>query len=244
MENCQNATRAFNSEGQIVLLACGLWSCPRCAQINAFRWSERIRYGLALWRPRPAYFWTLTLPPWVVTPEVGYRVLPERWDALRNRLQYRVGRWLYAAFVEGHPHRAFIPHLHIISLSQAPERLKDLAVSSGFGHQAKEIEINGKMAASYVSKYASKQGREMPKNFRRVRVSRLWPTLPDPLYEFKVFPPKPRESLAAYIFRVADLTGVDIPTLRSRYSAASLSYISGSNDPPSGAHLDKCQIPF
>jgi len=96
-----------------------------------------------------------------------------------------------------------IPHFHVISLQKAPTRLKDMAVAAGFGFQAKEVAINGRMAASYVSKYTSKQGRQMPKGFRRVRISQAWPRLPEPLYPYRVFPMKPGETLTGYINRVS-----------------------------------------
>lgn len=199
---CPTAQRAFNEIGEVIHIACDQWKCEYCQRVLAWRWAERVRYGIALW-PGPAYFWTLTLPGWVKNPSRGYEILPRRWQNLAQTMRRETGEFQYAAFVEAHPHRMEIPHFHVISLRKAPTRLKDMAVTAGFGHQAKELEINGRMAASYVSKYTSKQGRQMPKGFRRVRISQAWPRLPEPLYPIKVLPMKRAEPLDEYIHRVS-----------------------------------------
>lgn len=92
---------------------------------------------------------------------------------------------------------------------------------AGFGYQAYEKPVNGPKAMSYVAKYASKQHESMPKKFRRVRSSRDWAKLPDfegdPLYV-----KAKDETLAAYLLRVNEATGVDMDTLLERWSLASL----------------------
>jgi hypothetical protein len=138
------------------------------------------------------------------------------WDALRNRIQYRTPFWLYVAFVEGQPQRGYMPHFHILSSAASPIRFKDLAVASGFGFQAKEIEISTEGAAAYVAKYASKQGWDTPKKFRRVRASKGWPRPPevdkDPyLVKFK------RETVTGYLLRVSQSTGRDLGSLYEDY---------------------------
>lgn len=174
---------------------------------NAFRWAERVKYGIELWKPYDAYMWTLTLPGWVKVPKTGFRVLPDLWDRFRREVQTYYPVWPYAAFVECHPVRGLIPHFHIISLKPAPYRLKDVAKHCGFGYMAKEKQLTSKGAAGYVTKYCSKQGYAMPKGFRRVRVSHRWPKLPEPLYPLKVYPMQPKESVKDYIRRIARLTG-------------------------------------
>lgn len=216
-EECPNAKRAFNAEGEIVRLACDLWSCDYCRKILAWRWAQTVRYGIALWPSRAAFFWTLTLPAWVPTAEAGYKILPERWDNFRRNVQRAQSEFHYCAFVEAHPHRSFIPHFHIITLHEAPQRLKDLAVRSGFGYQAKEVKIDGKAAVSYVSKYASKGSASIPRNFRRVRLSRRWPRLPLPEYSVEVYPPGRGEALAEYLRRCSVALGCPVGILRDRY---------------------------
>jgi hypothetical protein len=222
VEPCYNGTPAFTAEGEIQLLSCGSWTCPHCGLVNAFHWALRVHYGIALWRPKPAYFWTLTLPAWVERPQTGYSILPARFKNFANKLRYRLGAWYYVAFVEEHPHRNFIPHFHIISLQKSPERLKDLANSAGFGYQAMEVPIDGAKAAWYVSKYTTKQGFEMPRRFRRVRVCQAWPSLPDPIYETQVYPMLPRETVRAYCARISDLVGLDAALCEIRYFEAAL----------------------
>lgn len=214
---CPSCQRVFNTDAELITLACDRWNCPYCSKVLAWRWAERIRYGLELAQPRSAYFWTLTLPAWVHYPKTGFRILPGLWDRLRKSVSRGAGSWSYAAFVECHPHRSLIPHYHIISLTWPHRRLKDLAVHCGFGYEAKIKQITSKGAAAYVSKYCSKQGYAMPKNFRRVRVSRDWPKLPDPGYDKEVIYPLARESTQAYVRRVALLTGEDYNDLMSSW---------------------------
>lgn len=216
-ETCPFAKRAFNENGEVVALACDRWSCPVCSRVVAWRWAERVRFGIELSRPQDAYFWTLTLPPWVHYPKTGFRILPHLWDNFRKTMQRSVGAWGYSAFVECHPQRALIPHFHIVSLAYQPYRLKDLAVHCGFGFEDEWSQITGKRAAQYVTKYCSKQGYAMPRGFRRVRVSRDWPKLPDPVYDLKVYYPKSRESVVAYVRRVAITIDTDYNVLMSRW---------------------------
>jgi hypothetical protein len=222
MQPCLYGLPAFNADGEIVMLPCGSWACPRCGVVNALHWAERVRYGIALWRPQPAYFWTLTLPAWVQDSATGYRLLPKRFDSLRKSITRHVGAWYYVAFVEEHPHRAFIPHFHIISLQKSPSRLKDVANHAGFGYMAQEVVINGPKAAWYVSKYTSKQGYEMPRNFRRVRVCQAWPALPAPLPEVEIYPMRSNETIDGYCARVSVLLGLDFTVCKLQYTQAAL----------------------
>lgn len=212
-QECPHGYRAFNEDGVVVQMACDSWTCPICQRANAYRWAERVRYGLSLRGYRDAYFWTLTLPPYVKTAEQGFLLLPDIWDRLRREVQRYHRAWDYAAFVELHPQRSQIPHFHIISLAVSPYRLKDLAAHCGFGYMAKQLPCTSKMAAIYVTKYVSKQGFGMPRNFRRVRISRRWPKLPPPAYDKAVYVQRASESVKAYVRRVAALTGVSYDAL-------------------------------
>jgi len=216
-EQCEHAKRAFNANGEVISLACDQWNCDYCRTILAWRWAQRVRYGIALRTGKEPWFWTITLPGWVHDAKTGFQILPARWRALSQTLKRANRNFLYATFVEGHPHRNYIPHLHIITFDPAPERLKDMVVHAGFGHQAKEIEINGKVAVNYVTKYASKAGAGIPRNFRRVRISRHWPKLPSPEYELKVYPIERGEALSAYLRRMSTALGVPMATLRDTW---------------------------
>lgn len=105
-----------------------------------------------------------------------------------------------------------MPHFHVISLSKAPYRIKDLAHDCGFGYQAAESIINGQKAANYCAKYASKTNPATPKGFRRVRASRDWAKLPD--YEgVHLLVKAGKELLSDYLLRVHWVTGVDMDDL-------------------------------
>jgi hypothetical protein len=214
---CPYARRAFNERGELITLACDRWSCPFCRQVLAWRWASRVRFGIDLAQPRDPLFWTLTLPARIVSPEWAYRKLPGLWANIRQALRREFGSFPYCAFVEGQPHRNDMPHFHLITFRWPHKRLKDLAVHCGFGFEADISQINGPAAARYVSKYASKQPRAMPRNFRRVRVSRDWPKLPTPLYGLTVLYPKPRESVPTYVRRVAVALDEDYNLLMSRW---------------------------
>jgi len=206
----------FNMEGNVVAVACDRWRCDVCRQVLAYRWGTRVRYGMAL-HGGAAYHWTLTLPGKIKTNTFAFMVLPNVWDNLRKTMQRENGKWDYAAFVEIHPHRVGIAHFHIITFQALGVRLKDRAAHAGFGYMATEDLIEGWKAAYYVSKYTSKQGKEMPKGFRRVRLSQHWPKLPDAYYEVPLCPLLRGESLQSYLLRMELKTGVDEPSLRARW---------------------------
>lgn len=216
-EECPHSYRAFNELGQMITIACDRWNCPYCQRANSYRWAERIKYGIQLAQPYDAYMWTLTLPAWVRSARTGFRILPDLWDRFRREVQGFYAVWDYAAFVECHPVRGLIPHFHVISLKAAPYRLKDVAKHCGFGYMATEKQITSKGAAGYVTKYCSKQGFAMDRHFRRVRVSQGWPRLPDPLYGHTVYRRLSKESVKAYIRRIAILTGEDYNVLMSTW---------------------------
>jgi len=165
----------------------------------------------------PSYHWTLTLPGKIKTSSFAFLVLPHLWDNLRKGLQRDIGTWDYAAFVEIHPHRVGIAHFHIVTFTKSPNRLKDRAHHAGFGYMATEQLIEGWRAAYYVSKYTSKQGAEMPKGFRRVRLSQKWPDLPGALYDVPLFPLHKGEALSAYLHRMATTTGLEEIDLFARW---------------------------
>jgi len=211
-KTCLAGIWAFNSTGDVVHLPCGQWSCSECRKLLSGRAARRVRYGIALW-PDSAYLWTFTMRGYVKTPRLGFHILRVGWDALRKAVQRAYGEFQYASFIEIHPHRCGIAHVHCVSLCPSPERIKDLAYRSGFGYIASEQLIEGKEAANYVAKYVSKQGSAMPRNFRRVRFSRAWPTLPDPIYSGQVIVMQKGEGLQPYLRRVSSRTGLSVGEL-------------------------------
>lgn len=213
---CPAPMRMFNAEANVVAVACDRWQCDVCRQVLSFRWATRVRYGMAL-HGGDCYHWTLTLPGKIKTGKFAFLVLPGLWDNLRKTMQRERKRWDYAAFVEIHPHRVGVAHFHIITFEASTQRIKDRAAHAGFGYMATEQLIEGWEAARYVSKYTSKQGREMPRGFRRVRLSQHWPKLPDAIYEIALLPMQAKENFGNYLDRVALATGQPIPDLQARW---------------------------
>lgn len=213
---CPRGFRAFNANSEVVHLACDQWKCDSCRAVLSWRCAQDVWYGINLWDGN-SYHWTLTLPGEIKTPAQAFNVLRGAWDNLRKSMQRKCDSFYYAAFVELHPKRAGIAHFHVVSCQKAPERLKDLAHHSGFGYMATESLIEGKEAAFYVSKYTSKQGAVMPKGFRRVRFSQVWPRLPDPLYEVQVYPMLQGEGVGEYLRRMANILETDPRILLERW---------------------------
>lgn len=158
------------------------------------------------------------------TPQQAYADLPRLWDRFRKYVKrYYNGKWEYVAFVEGQPKRVDMPHFHIISLIKSPKRLKDLAVWSGFGHQAKEKPVTSDKAAWYVAKYASKQSASCPRGFRRVRSSVGWTKLPAKDGAALIVQAK-AETLQAYLCRVADETQIPLDDVLSAWLKKETAY--------------------
>jgi hypothetical protein len=169
------------------------------------------------------YFWTLTLGSKFHTASEGFASLPSLWDRFRKRVSSDIQHFSYCAFVEGQPKRGYMPHFHVVTLVPCPGRLKDVAVSCGFGYQAVEEKITDDKGAHYVAKYASKQSPFTPKGFRRVRTSQDWAKLPEqewpPIYLWEK-----GQTLLEFLQLVEWVSGRDIETLYSVWSAACLDY--------------------
>jgi hypothetical protein len=213
---------AFDTTGKVLPVYCGKWSCPNCAQKLADKWAKRVEIGLsslgALETPR-AWFLTLTFGQEYSDPLKAYANLPHLWDAIRKQYQRYYGSFCYIAFVEGQQRRNDMPHFHIVSENEPPIKrgraghvtkrgVHDWAHAMGFGFMADLQLIGSAQAAAYVSKYASKGTQSVPKNFRRVRVARTWPKLPEPEGLTLIVQAR-SEVFAHYILRVADITGLD-----------------------------------
>ena len=169
----------FRTDGIVVPIRCGMWSCAHCRRALAAKWAMRTYNAIA--QTDGAYFLTFTLWGSIRTPAEGYAKIPGYWDRLRKRFQRRLDVWTYIAFCEPQTKtRGGMPHFHVIT-NEYPftERIKDLAPKCGFGYQADKVAVNSKLAAYYVAKYVAKSDKAMPRGFRRVRCSQNFPELPD-----------------------------------------------------------------
>lgn len=204
--------KAFNTHGKVVSIYCGKWSCAVCSKRLAAQWAWRVRLHINA-HDHKWYFWTFTLGSKYTTSTQGFAALPKLWDGLRKVLQRKYKKWEYCAFVEGQPNRSYMPHFHVISSVKMHLRIKDFAVSVGFGYQAKEKLVDGPQAGSYVAKYATKQSPSTPKNFRRVRTSKGWTKLPVISLDQLIVKSR-NEHTWEYLLRVHDITGVDMKKLQ------------------------------
>jgi len=207
---------AFKSQsGTAVALVCGSWNCPTCSKLLAREWARIAKYGVDH-IGETAWFWTLTMSRKVKTREKAFEIMPTLWNSLRMAVQRASGLWLYIAFVEGQPHRAYMPHFHVLGSVPSWRDFAEIAVAAGFGYQAKEKPITSDGAAGYVSKYASKQGWDAPRGFRRVRASRKWPRPPDEPKD-KYLVRSNSETLYGFLERVANTTHRDVGELYEDY---------------------------
>ncbi len=223
---------AFDKDGKTHLVYCGKWSCPRCRVRNANKWARRAKKAVTEFSGEDGgelWFLTLTLGSGVRTPSIGYSLLPSLWDTTRKQYQRYYGNFSYLAFVEGQPHRSYMPHFHILTDREPPTRrgrsghvtkrtLHDWAHSIGWGYQAELLIVNSEEAFAYVAKYASKGSSGMPRNFRRVRPSKDWPKDDDPKGGSWIVPSR-KEDVPHFLVRAADFTGLAIEDCYEAYTA-------------------------
>lgn len=224
---------AFSSDAQAKLLYCGKWSCKICAKRNARMWSIHAYYGITAMGEKKAkvHFWTLTMGSNYVKPSEAYKEFPRLWDATRKAIQRYHKEFTFIAFVEGQPHRSYMPHFHVLTFQSIPEGyskrtdplmwIKDFGVHMGFGHQCEDAMVTSLRAAAYVTKYASKGCPEIPKGFRRVRCSRDWVKSPDKEYD-PYYVRSVGERVEDYLMRVEEGTGVPIDTIAISYQKATV----------------------
>jgi hypothetical protein len=110
------------------------------------------------------------------------------WSVLYAALKRKSRRLEYMVIPEKHKDGRM--HVHALWTAEVSERwLKDNARKRGLGYMAdvRQVKEIGH-AASYVTKYIGKDlGTDVPKRFRRVRVSQGFPEIPKPETELSVF---------------------------------------------------------
>jgi len=161
---------------------CKLWSCPACAEINRRLWATRTFHGAAALREKGAHIYFLTITSHeTLSPAGTVRVFPDAWKKLRQRAYRMAGKYQYLMVPEKHQNGRM--HVHMVETAGLGTRWwKDNSRECGFGYMVEEEECSDGNAAFYVVKYLGKQMSDnipWPKRFRRVRVSREWPALPE-----------------------------------------------------------------
>lgn len=215
----------IRTDAVIIPIRCGQWTCPHCRQVLARQWAARTYEAIKA--TDGAYFLTFTLWGNIASPTEGYRKIPKLWDRLRKKFQRRLDDWTYIAFCEGQTKtRGGMPHFHVLT-DQYPftARVKDLAVSCGFGYEAEKEAVSERKAAYYVSKYVSKGDPAIPKGFRRVRTSQDFPKLPETPPPAPVIVRARNESEFDYLVRCSIELHVPVPLLEAAYRRVKIGFI-------------------
>lgn len=163
---------------------CDSWKCAECSKRMAEKWVLRAEIGVRgyIGAGQHVDFITITshekLTSFAATEAVWRKAWPVLYAALKRRstdLQY---------FIVPEKHKDGRMHVHALWNANVSQKwLKDNARRRGLGYQAKCKPVtSAHSAVSYVGKYIGKSlGGDVPKRFRRVRVSSGWPEIPLPV---------------------------------------------------------------
>lgn len=198
-ENRPYLTGVGNAENTAILLRpdCKCWNCPKCAARNAKRWIARIINHV---NTKPDATWqmfTLTAHENWRGERSSVENLRQGWKRLYNRIRDKFGCDDYCKVWERHTDGTL--HLHGLICDEIgegtywlednpPHRimtkrwLKNSARSCGMGYQVDLHKVdNAGQVAGYIAKYFMKSEAvgAMPKDLRRIEVSRGWTKLPD-----------------------------------------------------------------
>lgn len=162
---------------------CDSWSCPECSRRMSENWVLRAQIGVRqfLNAGRTVDFVTITSHEKLKTFEATEAVWRAAWPVLYAALK-RKDRDLQF-FLVPERHKSGRMHVHALWTAHVSKRwLKDNARARGLGHQADVDGVKSPhQATQYVTKYVGKSlGDDVPKRFRRVRVSQGWPEMPTP----------------------------------------------------------------
>lgn len=199
---------------------CKQWKCPYCAEVNKALWAARGFHGAQelSGEEKTINFLTLTSHE-KLSPAASLAVWPKAWQKLRQRAYRAADHFDYLLVPEQHKDGRL--HVHAVETAGLGERWwKNNGRECGLGFMAEEEEAHTPAgAAFYVVKYLTKSiaYQDWPRGFRRVRVSRGWPKLPDmpevPGWDWLVL--KQNQSLDATIEEY-QAAGFDVRLLGSR----------------------------
>lgn len=175
----------WNDTSQTVLYFlpdCGCWDCAYCARKRSKMWLFAAVNGVKVLQAenRAVDFLTVTSHE-KLTADATLAVLNSAWVKLNRRIKRATDDHEYFLIPEQHQNGRW--HLHAITTARLPKKWwKDNARSCGFGYQSDVQEVGSVGGvAGYVSKYLTKvlQNSNLPKRFKRVRLSQGWPELPE-----------------------------------------------------------------
>jgi len=162
---------------------CDSWKCAECAERLKTYWLLRADMGARdiLGRGERLDFVTITSHEKLANFNATERVWRSAWDALYQALKRRTPRFQYMIVPERH--KSGRMHVHALWNASVTKRwLKDNARRRGLGYECavEHVDTSGR-AQRYVVKYVGKDiGTDVPRHFRRVRVSRGWVDVPKP----------------------------------------------------------------
>lgn len=201
--------------GKLYPLRCKRWDCPTCAKLNSLDLAIRVVEGIKQFRRQGRQLQFITLTAWgryTANPQLAYTELPKWWDTFRKKIQRAAkkrgeAKPEYAAFIE--VQKRGVPHLHaIVTMPGMSKRaFKQWAISSGWAHQADIEPVKSSAAGWYVAKYVSKGGgqevgdKALPKGYRRVRFSQLWPEVARPTPSGELLVKEPKETYVEFAHR-------------------------------------------
>jgi len=164
---------------------CDSWSCPECSLRMSEHWVLRAEIGTRnlLGRGEQIDFVTLTSHERLKTFVATEQIWRSAWSALYAAIKRRRPSG-FDYFIVPEKHKDGRMHVHAIWDAAVSQRwLKDNARKHGLGYMAKIKPITEPFhAVRYVTKYVGKSlGDDIPKHFRRVRVSRDWANVPIPV---------------------------------------------------------------
>lgn len=169
---------------------CKMWACTECAEKMRARWVLRAEIGVRefLHDDIRVDFITITSNEKLTNFAQTEYVWRDAWAKLYAALKRKNKALEY--FIVPERHKDERMHVHALWTASVTKKwLKDNARKRGLGFMADVTEVKTvKGATGYVTKYVGKDlGEDVPKGFRRVRVSQGWAQIPKPETEHNLY---------------------------------------------------------
>lgn len=163
---------------------CDSWACPECALRMREQWVLRAQIGVRQYIGAGLHVDFITITSHEKLPDFASteRVWSKAWPVLYAALKRRSSKFQF--FIVPEKHKDGRMHVHALWTANVTQKwIKDNARKRGLGYQAKARPVSDALlAVRYVGKYVGKSlGGDVPKRFRRVRVSQGWPKIPQPI---------------------------------------------------------------
>lgn len=165
---------------------CNLWECPECKIRLRDKWVLRAQMGVRefIGDGLRVDFVTITSHEKLTSFSQTDYVWRIAWGKLYDALKRKAMRLEYMIVPEKHKDGRM--HVHALWTAGVTKKwLKDNARKRGLGYMVDVSQVhNANDASKYVTKYIGKDlGGDVPKGFRRVRVSQGWTDIPEPVTE-------------------------------------------------------------